>query len=287
MLGSDDRPAILDLINTHIDKIKEIHTFLQDDPLYDQIVHDDLWKLRFYLSQKSTKKATKAAKATLEFRDKYQLDQLGDIRHHWIELQRTYQRENKNIYASHTEDDTSVYTIPDCNRGVIIYWKFKGINQQKITKTLDEDDFFNIYILMNEFIFQVNDEVTRRTGRLTKALKVIDFEGANLLKDVNPTYIKRDANLNKKLQDFYPQTLGSMVIVNAPGVFNTMWAFFKPFFPKRMVEKVNLVKPKKRVDDLKCFTKYISEDHLPACYGGNISSNPSSFGLFRFADGNQ
>lgn len=197
---------------------------------------------------------------------------------------RTNQREKKDIYQCLTEEDTIVYTIPDSNRGIMNIWKFRAIDQHKITKTLDEDDFLKMYILFNEWIFQVNDEVTRRTGRLTKILKVVDFEGSNLLWDVNPTYIKRDANMNKQLQDFYPQSLGSLLCVNAPGVFNTLWDFFKPFFPKRVVEKVNLVNPQTRPDDLNYFTKYISEEHLPECYGGKLSSIPSSFGLLRFPE---
>lgn len=284
LAGADARPAVSELIDEHIDHIKEIDEILLNDPLYDPNIHDDLWKLRFFLSQKTTEKAANAARATLQFRDKYKLDQLGDIRHQWIEIQKTLLKEKKGVYQSHTEDNTNVYTIPDSNRGVIIYIQFRAIDQRKITKVLDKDGFLQFYILLNEWTFQVNDETTRRTGRLTKSLKVLDLEGSNLLRDVNPAFIKRDAELNKKLQDFYPQALGSMLVVNAPSVFNALWNFFRPFFPKRMVEKVSLVQPKKVADDLKCFTRYISEDHLPEEYGGNALNKPSSFGLFRFAE---
>merc|ERR1712008_333227 len=105
---------------------------------------------------------------------------------------------------------------------------------------IDDDAAFKFYMHSKEWLFQFNDEVTRRTGRLMKALKVVDLKGIKL-RYVNRVYIKKDAKLNTKLQDFYPQSLGSVLIVNAPPIFDSVWSTVRPFFPKRMVEKVNVV----------------------------------------------
>eukprot|EP00957_Ditylum_brightwellii_P139412 10624712-Ditylum_brightwellii.AAC.1 len=142
-----------------------------------------------------------------------------------------------------------------------------------MVQTIDDDVAFKYYMHSKEWLFQFNDEVTRRTGQLTKALKVVDLKGMKL-KHINRAYIKKDAKLNKKLQDFYPQSLGSMLIVNAPPIFDSVWSMFRPFFPRRMVEKVNVVNPKKRPKDMLHFAKCVSEEEVPEMYGGKLTTWP-------------
>jgi len=147
----------------------------------------------------------------------------------------------------------------------------KCIDQTKIVETIDDDAAFKFYMHSKEWLFQFNDEVTRRTGRLTKALKVVDLKGMKL-RYVNRVYIKKDAKLNTKLQDFYPQSLGSVLIVNAPPIFDSVWSTFRPFFPKRMVEKVNVVNLKKRPKDMLHFAQFVSEEDVPEMYGGKLTT---------------
>ncbi len=149
----------------------------------------------------------------------------------------------------------------------------KGIDQTKMVEAIDDDVAFKHYMRSNEWQFQVHDEVTRRTGRLTKGLKIVDLKGMKL-RHVNRAYIKKDAKQNKKLQDFYPQSLGSMLVVNAPPIFDSVWSMFRPFFPKRMVEKVNVINPKKRPKDMLHFAKFVSEEDVPEMYGGKLTTWP-------------
>ena len=267
----DPRPAVTDLIEKHGSQIKDIGQLLQHDPLYDPNIQDDLWILRYFLSHKNVCKAADAAKATLQYRKEYKLDEVGDIREQWDPNYAFQQEHDLKGYHSCFEKDSVINAIPDRNRGVISYIIMKGIDQTKIVQTIDDDAAFNHYVRFNEWLFQVNDEVTRRTGRLTKALKVVDLKGMKL-RHVNRAYIKRDAKLNKKLQDFYPQSLGSMLVINAPPIFESIWSMFRPFFPKRMAEKVNVVNPKKQPSDMLHFTKFVSEEDVPEMYGRKLTS---------------
>ena len=262
----DDRPAVCDLINKHSSKIKQVCEILKSEPLFDPEKHDELWVLRYILSQKDAKKAAKAAKATLEFRKKYKVDELGDIRHHWLEKYQYDKKEKIGLYAG-IEEDSFLMSIPDSNRGVIHYVRSAGFDFDKVLKVQDEDTSLMGYILLAEWLFQMNDEVTRRTGRLTKTLKVVNMKGFNF-REVNHPFLKRDGKMNKILQDIYPQSTGSALVINAPVVFESIMVFLRPFFPKRLVEKVNVVNPNKRPKDLNFFTKYVSKDNLPEIYGG-------------------
>ena len=76
----DVRPSVKALIDEHRVKIDKIKGEISSHALYDANKHDDLWILHFWLSHKKTKKAVAAALHTLEYRQKYNLDE-QDIRH--------------------------------------------------------------------------------------------------------------------------------------------------------------------------------------------------------------
>jgi hypothetical protein len=76
----DDRPALVDVIAAHRTKIDQVAADLATDPLFRPSKHDDLWIVRFLLSHKNVKSATKAAHSTLQFRAQHKLDET-DIRY--------------------------------------------------------------------------------------------------------------------------------------------------------------------------------------------------------------
>ena len=272
--SEDDRPAISDLLEKYSTQVKEIIDLLKDDPNYKPgTIHDDLWVLRYYLSQKNIRKAAQAAKATFRFRKEYKLDELDDIRHDYLHKLDIREYSQEQSFWSIVDDDAVIHTISNRNLGVVSYFHLKDMNQKRFVDESTEEDALEFYIHYNEWLFQVHDEITRRTGRLTKCVKVVDLKDLTL-RDVCPAYVKRDGKVNKKLQDFYPQSLACMLVINAPLWFESVWSLLRPFFPKRLVEKINVVNPKKRAKDLKCFTKYISEKDLPEKYGGSMNEWP-------------
>ena len=127
------------------------------------------------------------------------------------------------------------------------------------------------WVYGNECAFQVLEEVTRRTGRLTKQIKIFDLKNLSLRK-MNRTWIMRDASCNKALEDYYPWTLGCIYLANSLSWLSTVWNAFHPFFPKRMVEKMNFLPPlsklKKSSNYLKSILGYGALEDLPERYGG-------------------
>ena len=86
--------------------------------------------------------------------------------------------------------------------------------------------------------------------------------------------MKRDSRIKKKLEDFYPQLLRSVLFINAPSAAQSVWNMFSPMFPTRIVDKVNVVAPQKRSQDLVYFEKFLTVDDLPERYGGNLTRWP-------------
>lgn len=73
----DDRPSVADLIAEHRSYIDRVREQLQDEnPLFSNEKHDELWILRFLMSHKNNvKAASKAAIHTLDFRNEHKLDE--------------------------------------------------------------------------------------------------------------------------------------------------------------------------------------------------------------------
>jgi len=281
----DDRPAVSDLIDEHLSKIKAIQKLLKKDPLYNSTNHDDLWILRFYLSHKSVKVASKAALSTLQFRNKYKLDELHDICHSWPMPNKNKQKQKVSLslelppipqqkFHDCWKDMNSFFAvIPNPNRAVIAYIQMSAMDQHQVMKTMDYESVLHQTIFYNEWLFQAHDDITRRTGRLTKHLKVVDLKGMTF-RAIDRSFMKRDSKIKKQLQDFYPQLLHSVLFINAPCAAQSVWNMFSPLFPYRIVDKINVVAPKKRKQDLIYFEKFVSREDLPKRYGGNLSQWP-------------
>lgn len=82
----DHRPLISDLLKTHADKIEEVRNIIKEEILYNKDDnakrYDDIWILRFVLShKKNIKSAAKAAIKTMQYREEWKLNEMGDIRH--------------------------------------------------------------------------------------------------------------------------------------------------------------------------------------------------------------
>lgn len=66
-------------------------------------------------------------------------------------------------------------------------------------------------------------------------------------------------------QDYYPETMGQVAIINAPLTFTTMWSAIKPWLAKETVEKVDILGS----DYHKALLKICDADALPAELGGS------------------
>ena len=288
----DDRPFIKDLLGIHAAAIESVREAILRDSVGRDVYYkggnpkryDDIFFLRFVLSHKGkVESASKAALKTIKFRDDRKLNELGDIRHRLRNLgvsNATSSGEplpNHALYESFCGKNTGMITLPDKDRGIIIYCDVGQIDMDGIAAGMSEEKMKEYILLVNEAIFQILDDTTRRTGRLTKQMKIIDMGNVSLRK-LNRAYIKRDAACSKALEDYHPQILGTVFIANAPSWLSSVWTVMKRFFPKRFVEKVDILPTlsqlKKSKDSLKPLLRYVSEEHLSERYGGKSKEWP-------------
>lgn len=277
----DDRPWICDLLKENSNSINSMKDLLKKEPLYQENTnrYDDIWLLRFLLSHnKNVNSAVKAASKTIKFRAAKKLNELGDIRHTLPTkdpaLAKVMFKETTKMNDC-VSDGGYYHTLPDDKRGIVTFMKVDKVNMKSMGSTIAEEDLLNAYIYLNESIYQILDHITRNTGRLTKQLKCIDFEGERL-RQISMSFVRKDAAINKKLEDYYPQMLGMLVIVNAPTWFSKLFKTIRPLFPTRLLEKIDILPSLKAIQskELEKVYRFISLRNLPERYGGSNSKWP-------------
>ncbi len=279
----DERPLIGDLLERHASKIESVRKIIEGDPLYKKCnnssIYDDIWILRFLLSHKNNaKSAAKAAVKTMHFRDEHKLNELGDIRYKVVSSMTRpkpyhFPATIKKYVFGCTDVHTFLYTLPDKNRGIFNFVRFAHMDWKKIDETMSTEELEEAYIYGNESVYQILDDITRRTGKLTKLLRVVDLEDTRI-RNVNIPYLKRDGAAGKMIEDYYPQMLGAVVVCYCPGWVTGMWNVLRHMFPSRIVEKINFMGKKIRSKDVKFFLKHISLENLPAKFGGKDETWP-------------
>jgi hypothetical protein len=96
-------------------------------------------------------------------------------------------------------------------------------------------------------------------------LCVLDLENFGLanctqkMMDQVKLYIKTD-------NVCYPETLGKMLVINAPWLINKIWAVIKGWLDPRTCQKIEIIGGK---DGIKRLRELVSKDQLPARYGGD------------------
>ena len=92
-----------------------------------------------------------------------------------------------------------------------------------------------------EWLFQVLDEATRRTGVLVKVTRMLSLRGF-ALSMLNLKLARWDAQAKAETQDLYPQLQGEMLLVDPPKALLWAWtAIVRPLLPKRVAERTHLV----------------------------------------------
>jgi hypothetical protein len=238
---------------------------VKKDPLYDADKHDDLWILRFLLSHKKSKHAIAAAKTTLQFRQKHDLD-AKDMRHDAPHMSK--EPRCTEYWDVRLRGDAIVCALPDKKRGVMMFIKFAQMNPEAV-KLLSEETWDYAFVYSSEWSHQWLDYVTRTTGRLTKSVRFIDMTGVSLLKNFDRATSKRDGKIMNEMVDVYPQLLETIYACYPPTFMHLIWAFIRPILPKRIIDKVDLVTPDTNEKERDRLLKHISKESLPVHYGGD------------------
>ena len=307
----DPRPILQHLLYEYRPLIDAMGRSLRKKAVdgYDPKKHDDLWLLRFLLSHKSNpQKAFDAAKTTLSFRQEYKLDKLGDIREYppqeyqkfpndrkfsaFCRFMRHFVKNDQGYTASYDEDEYQnedldetatpplICVVPDpIHLGVLTYVNLGQIDTHRLAE-LEEEDWIAGLAYINEYNFQWLDYLSRTTGRLTKAIRLVDVSTATI-GQVDLTCQQKYTQSTRSMQDCFPQAIESVFMCFAPFWIQAPWRVIRPFLPERVVEKMDFLHPTSNDDDRQELLSRIPERHLSIVFGGtnpsHLSNRTSSF----------
>jgi len=219
------QPSIATLLADNAEAISAIRASLADEPL--AVRYDDLFLVRFILS--NGKGAEAAVRATVHWREDNaeRLKRSGSGEKHPMEAEMG--RLNiADVLDTRTLLDEPVFVVRS------------GLCQNRLLMdTYTEDQIIDYLSWSKEYIFQLCDEATRRTGRLVKQVNVIDMHGLRLA-DQDKRFYRALGRSSKDTELYYPQLLAVTAGVNAPTFLNLIWVFVKRLMPKKTIEKTRI-----------------------------------------------
>jgi len=104
---------------------------------------------------------------------------------------------------------------------------------------------------------------SRAAGRtIDQAFVIVDLKGFSLQQFWQVKTLAR--NSFQISQDYYPETMGQLAIVNAPSTFTIIWSIIKPWLSKETVAKVDILGS--NYQDV--LLGLVEKENLPASLGG-------------------
>jgi hypothetical protein len=94
------------------------------------------------------------------------------------------------------------------------------------------------------------------------------------LKQANRQNFNRDATTAKALEDYYPQTLRSMFVADAPGWFHATFRVFRSFLPNGLWRSSMVINSGKNEKEAKLLLKHLAEEGVPVKYGSKLDQWP-------------
>ncbi len=148
-----------------------------------------------------------------------------------------------------------------------LLFKVQGEFDMKAIKALCGGNFermFKYHIWEQELIGRVCYEQSLRSRTIIETITVVlDVKGMTL-STLSSDFRTMMSALIKIDQEMYPETLGKMLIVNAPSVFPMIWGIMKPWFDPITAAKVTI----QGTEYKKVLHEQIGVINLPSNYAG-------------------
>ncbi|KAJ7212129.1 CRAL-TRIO domain-containing protein [Mycena pura] len=142
---------------------------------------------------------------------------------------------------------------------------FGGVDFPKLYQTCTPERHLQSLIVNCDCLTrEVLPASSRLAGRpIGTVLVIVDLQGFSLSKWWQMQKLARTSF--QISQDYFPETMGQLVIVNAPASFTFMWSIMKRWLSKETVEKVDILGH----DYKNVLLDLVDADSLPKVLGGN------------------
>ena len=229
----------------------------------DFTTYDDLYLLRFLRARKfDLPKTMEMFKKFLQWRVEKQVDNL---------------RENfqiSNLIAIKKVYPHGYHRTDKIGRPVYIEL-YDKTDVKELFKITTEENMVNYYIKQYErqmkYIFPACSAVMKKP--IEQSCPILDANGIGIGALIGPIkgFLKLASSIG---QDYYPEMLGKMTIVNVGFFFRAIWTLVKSFLDQKTQDKISLLKSNYKEDLL----KLVDEDKLPKFFGGTCTCDNFIYG---------
>jgi hypothetical protein len=167
---------------------------------------------------------------------------------------------------------------PNANHGYTkahrpLYIEKSGLMQvDKILNQFTSEELIECHIYWLEFYCQLARERSRQLGKHVECFAMIyDLHGCKL--EIRKLFhlFKQSVYIDN---NYYPERLGQMFIVNPPGIFPALWNLGKPWLDP--VTRTKILVIKRGPETSTTLLQHIDSDQLPQEYGGSCHTCPTS-----------
>ncbi|KAJ7044101.1 CRAL-TRIO domain-containing protein [Mycena alexandri] len=140
-----------------------------------------------------------------------------------------------------------------------------GVDFPKLYRTCTPERHWDSVIVNAECLTrEVLPACSRLAGRpIGSVLVIVDLKGFSLSKFWQMKNLARSSF--QISQDYFPETMGQLAIINAPAGFPFIWSILKPWMAKETQDKVDILGR----DYKKVLLDMVDADSLPSTLGGN------------------
>lgn len=152
--------------------------------------------------------------------------------------------------------------------GQPVYWEKTGdisSNFSEISKLLTLDDLVIRHIRQQEMAVRRMQYYSETSGKPSEA-QIIVFDLANLSYAIDTTAMAAFRKTLQIDQDFYPERLHTLFMINAPWFFTAIWAVISPWLDPVTANKIRIVGS----NYISSLREVIADDQIPKELGGSF-----------------
>ncbi|KAJ3218407.1 cytosolic factor, phosphatidylinositol/phosphatidylcholine transfer protein [Dinochytrium kinnereticum] len=250
------------------DKEKILEDFkkeLEADGFYKKDVHDDYVLTRFLRARKYDLPKSKAMfEACEKWREDFKVEEIVES------FSFPESAEVRVLYPR-------FYHKTD-KKGRPVYYELLGaLDVKKLWAVTNTERMIMAYVREYEKLLRYRFAAAsiKAGTRIEQGCTILDLKGVSLSQFNSVRKIV--AQVTSIAQNYYPETLGRMFIINAPALFTTVWAIVKPMLDEATVQKISVLGSGYK----KALLEEIDAENLPVSYGGTCDS---CLGGCEFAD---
>jgi len=285
--GSNLTAQEKELVNVLRDKVQDLIKSSAKDPfalgVYERFIDHD-WRIVRFLRARNLKikKAEKMLRRSLKWRIDYKADLLHE-RYRPPQWLIEYLGCDMINGLLDLHDDRSEWYFRDKEGHLALFLRTGRLNQRKFFKKLGSGEaLFEAGIFLFEMILHdLEKHFFESGGKIAPQITlVLDLDGFSLS---NQIPVNQALALARKylgtLLEAYPEIISTVVVINAPWLFNSLFNLFMPFFPERLLAKIWIGGHSEKAYQRRIM-KIFDPDQVPVALGGNyqLGTDPYSPG---------